>query len=200
MALSLGFFCWTGFAQHDDVAVFTARLAASRASFDYEFVLDDGKVKMKGEGNVVVQGSSYMTKGNGLDIWCDGTSRWTADTAAKELVIEPLESEQTVITDPAMLVGNLAREFTWSDSGIPGTIDGKPSKVYRLEPKSDDGISKAVLYFDSDGKTIIAADIFLAEGSVMTFTISSFLFAEPGDPSDFFPPVFSSDWIVTDLR
>ncbi|MDE6872320.1 MAG: outer membrane lipoprotein carrier protein LolA [Bacteroidales bacterium] len=187
--------------QHNDaLSAFAARMLSSRAAFDYSFTIDDGRVKMNGSGNVIVQGSSYYMAGNGLEIWCDGTSRWTSDVAAREAVIESVDGNQAVIANPAMLVGNLDREFSWSGNGEAGMFNSKPAKVFTLEAVENAEIGDAVIYMDKAGETITGAEISLPDGSKMTFVISSFRFSNPGPLSDFSPAEFSGGWIVTDLR
>ncbi|MCM1501576.1 MAG: outer membrane lipoprotein carrier protein LolA [Bacteroidales bacterium] len=190
----------TSAQQKDALTEFAAKMASSKAEFHYSFTLDDGRVKMTGEGTVAVQGSSYYMTGNGLEIWCDGKSRWTSDSAAREAVIESVGEGMELAANPALLVSNLDREFSWSGNGVPGTFNGSPAKVFYLKANSNAGIREASVYFDRDGKSITGAEIRLPDGSVMTFTLSSFVFSEPGPLAVFTPGEFSGGWIVTDLR
>lgn len=186
--------------QGDALTAFAASMESSRAEFSYGFTVDDGRVKMQGDGNVTVQGSSYHMTGNGLEMWCDGLSRWTADAAAKEVVIESFDGTMTVMANPALLVGNLGREFSWEGNGVSGTFNGKPARMFVLKGKENAEIKELIVYMDRETASISGAEITLPDGSMMTLAILSFRFSEQGPLSDFIPDGFPSGWIVTDLR
>jgi len=186
--------------QTDELSAFIEKMSASRASIDYSFILDDGKVKIKGEGNVIVQDNAYLMTGNGLKIWCNGFTVWTADTVSNEVIIESIDGNQTVVGNPALLAGSLDKEFSWDGRGTAGTFNGKPAKVFLLTPRGDTGVKEGAVFFEKNGKTVAGAEIHLADGSKMTFTVSSIAFSEPGIISDFTPDCFPPDWIITDLR
>lgn len=137
----------TSAQQKDALTEFAAKMASSKAEFHYSFILDDGRVKMTGEGTVAVQGSSYYMTGNGLEIWCDGKSRWTSDSAAREAVIESVGEGMELAANPALLVSNLDREFSWSGNGVPGTFNGSPAKVFYLKANSNADIKGGFCLF-----------------------------------------------------
>ena len=62
-----------------------AMVRDSRVSCVYDFLLE-GKVKCT--GSITVQVPCYKASGNGIDIYSDGSLRWTVDPAAKEVYIE----------------------------------------------------------------------------------------------------------------
>ena len=39
-------------------------------------------------GTLILEGNCYFAKGNGIEIYCDGKTRWTVDPEEKEVYIE----------------------------------------------------------------------------------------------------------------
>ena len=70
------------------------RLADSRVSLDYSFSY--GKVRCS--GTITIQAPCYKAVGNGVEIWNDGSCRWTVDREAKEVYIETPESPEDYMT------------------------------------------------------------------------------------------------------
>lgn len=77
----------------------------------YEFETMVSGMKAVGEGLVHIQGNSYHMKGNGIEIYCDGTSTWMIDGLAKEVFIEAAESQSAgYLANPALLLMNLEED------------------------------------------------------------------------------------------
>lgn len=81
------------------------RAAGKRVSFDYTYSLIQNGVEgdTVSTGQVLVQDNAYRLDALGLELWSDGTTRWTLDRSAKELLIEPV-AEGDILTNPALLV------------------------------------------------------------------------------------------------
>ena len=74
----------------------------------FEFTTTISGVKTMGEGQVHIQGNAYHMEGNGIEIYCDGTSTWMIDEQAKEVFIEAAESQSAgYLANPALLLMNL---------------------------------------------------------------------------------------------
>ena len=77
-------------AQTRQLSEIAAHLQTDRISLRYACtVTQDTPVKLSGV--LLVQGECYRAVGNGLEIYCDGTTRWTVDPASKEVYIETAE-------------------------------------------------------------------------------------------------------------
>ena len=70
------------------VTRFAVKVENSRLAVDYSFVLHD-KTRMTGKGAIVIQSDAFKLNEHGLEIYCDGQSRWIVDKEAKEVAIEP---------------------------------------------------------------------------------------------------------------
>lgn len=99
----LSLFCFGAFAQ-ERIGLLD-RAAGKRVSFDYTYSLIQNGVEgdTVSSGKVLVQGNAFRLDGLGLELWSDGSTRWTLDRSAKELLIEPVEAGD-ILTNPALLV------------------------------------------------------------------------------------------------
>ncbi len=191
-----GLISFAAAAQSNPVGEFAANVATSRVAFDYSYVMTGARLNIHGDGSVIAQEDSYCLEGNGLKVWCDGSSVWTMDVGAAEVVIEPAESANGLTVNPVILVMNVDKTFTW-DMGRPANLDGKQCMVYSLTPVAETDFENVKFYMA--GSSLVGVS--LETGGVsLTFTISNMEFLPSGDVSIFSPGAFSSDCIITDLR
>ena len=77
-------------AQQQQLAALAPHLQTDRISLHYDCTFtQDTPVKLSGE--LLVQGECYQARGNGMEIYCDGKTRWTVDPASKEVYVETAE-------------------------------------------------------------------------------------------------------------
>lgn len=71
----------------NDIAGLMEKLDSHKVTLNYSCTvrLD---VPMKSRGSLTVQQNCYKLSAAGVDIYCDGESRWTVDTSSKEVFIE----------------------------------------------------------------------------------------------------------------
>lgn len=77
----------TSFAQQPRPAEILARLHTDRISLRFSCVLALD-VPMPLAGTLLLQGECYRAEGGGMEVFCDGTTRWTVDPDAKEVYVE----------------------------------------------------------------------------------------------------------------
>ena len=78
-------------AQAPQLTALASRLQTDRISLHYDCTFtQDTPVRLSGE--LLVQGECYQARGNGMEIYCDGKTRWTVDPASKEVYVETAES------------------------------------------------------------------------------------------------------------
>lgn len=84
---------------------------------DYEFTATVSGIKTIGEGKVEIQGNSYHMKGNGMEIYCDGSSTWLIDEAAGEVVVEDADTQSAgYLANPVLLLMNLEKNVVSYDA------------------------------------------------------------------------------------
>ena len=77
----------TAAAQQPRLEDLAARLETNRIRVQYACtVMQPAPVKLAGE--LLVQGECYRSIGNGMEIYCDGATRWSVDPEALEVYIE----------------------------------------------------------------------------------------------------------------
>ena len=116
VTILLAFSALTSFAQ-GSVDDFFAKVGDSQVSFSYTFSVN-AQTKIQGSGALTVQDNAFKMSGNGLEVWCDGTSRWTVDASGKEAVIESVEENEATrySANPALLLSNLDKAFVRTKS------------------------------------------------------------------------------------
>ncbi len=67
----------------------------NRISLEYKCVID-GPTRFRLSGTLLVQGDSYYAEGNGVQIYCDGKTRWTVDRKSKEVYMENAEALESL--------------------------------------------------------------------------------------------------------
>lgn len=74
-------------AAQPQLAEIAAHLQTDRISLRYDCTYtEDTPVKLTGV--LLIQGDCYRAVGNGMEIYCDGTTRWSVDPVSKEVYIE----------------------------------------------------------------------------------------------------------------
>ena len=118
LLLPLLLLCLAAGAQSRPLSEVAPHLATDRISLHYDCTYtQDAPVKLS--GTLLVQGECYRAVGNGMEIYCDGATRWTVDPASKEVYIETAEG--------------LAELLAWRDSLSELTLTD-----VRYSPLSDD--------------------------------------------------------------
>lgn len=175
-----------------------AKMSSSCMEIDYKYSVSVSGTKNIGDGNLYLQGHLWRMNGNGLEMFCDSSSVWVIDPVAKETVIEPVSSDISTFTNPAVIFAHLNDMFEVQSSVI--SDDGK-SVVYILSPIAVDDVEYINVEINKADLQITSAVIAMNDGSIINIEVSSMV---PTSicPISFFRPqmTFDSSWIVTDLR
>lgn len=159
------------------------RMAGHRVSFDYDCTFNGMSVA----GEVTLQDRAFVMKGFGLEVYSDGDTRWSVDTAAEEVLIER-ESGSDILSDPGRLIGAYRDFFDVSGN--------------RLVPKGTADSNISYISIDSCTEKTLEASVSLSDGTVARFSLKNIVLAEPGPASDFSfdTAAAGSSYIITDLR
>lgn len=74
----------------------TSHWSTDRISLDYSCTLQ-GDVPVELKGTLLLQDNCFFVKGNGVEIYCDGETRWTLDREAEEVYIEKADSLEEIL-------------------------------------------------------------------------------------------------------
>ena len=148
------------------------KVAGHRAVFDYRYLIsEDGKpFKAVTSGSVTVEDNAFRVTGLNLEIVSDGTTRWSMDPEAKEVLIERVEKDN-IFTNPAILI-----------TSYKDHLD-----MLKVKSSGSDSLD-AVVTFDErvKGEFILKNVRFLPKGDKKDFTLDV--------------KSLGSDYVVTDLR
>lgn len=194
-------------AKSKTLSAFVDKVSVSLVSFDYSFTMPTKKARMTGEGTVKVQGDSFLVDGNGLEVWCDGATRWTIDRISEEALVESVDdSYDSYATNPALMIASIDDAFNEVSFGV-SKFDGKVADSSVLSPvrkgKGSMDIALLKLFFKSGTSVLIGAEVTLNDGSVSTFIITNLRFDTSGKTKESFrfdEKTLDSSYVVTDLR
>ena len=175
------------------------RLASSCVKIDYKYTTEISGTRLNGSGILLLQDNMWHNEGNGLEIWCDGKTVWTADMLSEEVIIDTVADDgNDDFTNPALMFVKMNDLFN-----LKMSVEGKDglSRIFVLEPKSDMGIEFFnVEILKSDG-SIRSSSFAMDDGNEIKLTVKSMSFSEKKPATVFRPSqTFDSSWIVTDLR
>ena len=183
----------------DALGKFVSQVKTSCVSFDYTYKAS-GSVPLTGGGSAKVQGPAFVLKGDGLEVWCDGSVRWSLDAGSKEALVETLADERDFAGNPALLVSCVEEAFT-RQAPVSSKFQDTACQAYSLSPVAASPVSRVTLFFDFKD-TLLGASIKASDGTVTEFTIKSLAFSPqlPDSSFRFDISTLSSDWVITDLR
>ena len=196
LTTALSFWMVQSFAQ-TPLESLRVMFATSPVSMECDYSTMIQNTKVAGHSEILVQGDMYTMRGNGLEIFCDGTDVWTVDESAQEVIIESCSLQDCdYMSNPALLLADLDSVFKVDGSRSVGSGNVE----YTLAARTTCGVSKAVVVLAQDGK-IVKADFIMDDGTALEVNVASMKKAEEKQMSFFSPGrKFGSDWIVTNLR
>jgi hypothetical protein len=102
---ALAFFCCCAFAQGRIPLL--DKVQGQRVRFHYTYSLSQKGAPFRDitDGEVTLEDNAYIMEGLGLKVISNGSTRWSLDQAAKELVIETVEKED-LFTNPALFIAS----------------------------------------------------------------------------------------------
>ena len=140
--------------------------------------------------------------GDGLEIWCDGKTRWTLDRAAGEMVIEAVDDfeEGIAAADPAIILSSLDTHFK-----VKSSVQESGQEKVSLDPVSGAlGIADLAIWFRREaGLPVLSrARATMGDGTMLEFTFKSMSWSDkvPGSDFSFDMSKAQKSWIITDLR
>ena len=178
-----------------------AKMTENSATLNYSYTLSMSGVKTVGDGVLYVQDQSYVMQGNGLKIYCNGSTVWLVDEAGKEVIIESVSQEaNSYLSNPVLLLANIEAIFSVSAPTSSGS-----SLTYKLTPKCDCGIASGAVTLSAAGGSsyVFSSGTFkMSDGGQLGVKIKSMTFSSK-KPLTFYNldlSTFDSSWMITDLR
>lgn len=183
------------------VTDFAKTLSDACASFGYTYSMS-GQVPLSGSGTIRLQGDTFIMKGDGLEVYCDGTTRWTVDTAAEECYIEGVkEGGFDYEANPALIVGAVDKAFKLKKT-VSTTFNGQKVTQAVLEPATKDGNITELSLMLTTAKKPAGLLVSTSDGNVITVTVKDFTLtpATAREAFSFDTKKLNKNYFITDLR
>ncbi len=174
---------------------------AIKAAFALKIENAAGKVQGVKAGTVLMKGVKYRVSITGQEIFCDGTTIWTYDVAAKEVQVSSLDNGSGSITPQKLFTNFYDKEFLFV-LGQDIKKGGKTYKVVELTPiDKTKSFFKVVLEVDKSTSVIMSTKVFEKNGNKYLYAINSInTTASVADDSFSFNPKKYPGVEVIDLR
>lgn len=173
-------------------------LSSSFVEMEYTYSAEVKGLKVVGKGTLQIQDEMWHNNGNGLEMWCDGSTVWTADHSLKEAVIEPVYEDESIASNPAVMFVRMPDMFE-----VVRSFDSKDGKavVYVLKPLEDAPVEYFNVEIMKSDSSIRSGSFALDDGSAVSISVQSMSVKEKRPVTVFRPSqIFDSSWVVTDLR
>ncbi len=183
------------------VTDFAKSLADGCASFGYTYSMS-GQVPLSGSGTVRLQGDAFVMQGDGLEVYCDGTTRWTVDTVAEECYIEGVDPDgRDYEANPALLVGAVDKAFKLRKTASATFNSRKVTEAVLVPVANGGNITELSLMMASDKKPE-GILVKTSDGNVITVVVKDFAVGGKAPVKDFGYDTkkLGDGYIVTDLR
>ena len=183
------------------VTDFAKSLSEGCASFGYSYAMG-GQVPLNGSGTVRLQGDAFVMQGDGLEVYCDGSTRWTVDTVAEECYIEGVKAGGLDYeANPALLVGAVDKAFKLVGTKA-ATFNGQRVTEAVLTPAAEGGnITELSLMMASDKKPA-GLLVKTSDEGIITVVVKDFTVGDKAQVKDFGYDAgkLGGDYLVVDLR
>ena len=175
-----------------------AKMSDKASVLNYSYTLSMSGVKTVGEGTVTTQDNAYVLRGNGMNIYCNGSTLWVMDEAGKEILIDSVaQGTDAYLSNPVLLLANLNKVFS-----ISSPITSGGNQIYKLTPKQDCGIVSGTVNISAANPVFTSGSFKTSDGGQLDVKIKSMTFSEK-KPLTFYVldlSGFDSSWMITDLR
>lgn len=144
-----------------------------KATFSLKIENAAGKVQGTKTGTVLMKGLKYRVSITGQDIFCDGSTIWTYDMAAKEVQVATLDNSSGSITPQKLFTNFYDKDFLFL-LNEDVKRNGKTYQVVELTPiDKTKPFFKVVLEVDKASKVIMSTRVFEKNGNRYLYAISN---------------------------
>ena len=144
-----------------------------KATFTLKIENAAGKVQGTKTGTVLMKGLKYRVSITGQDIFCDGSTIWTYDMAAKEVQVATLDNSSGSITPQKLFTNFYDKDFLFL-LNEDVKRNGKTFQVVELTPlDKTKPFFKVVLEVDKATKVIMSTRVFEKNGNLYLYAINN---------------------------
>jgi outer membrane lipoprotein carrier protein len=144
-----------------------------KATFTLKIENATGKVQGAKTGTVLMKGMKYRVSITGQDIFCDGSTIWTYDMAAKEVQVATLDNSSGSITPQKLFTNFYDKDFLFL-LNEDVKRNGKTYQVVELTPiDKTKPFFKVILEVDKATKVIMSTRVFEKNGNRYLYSINN---------------------------
>ena len=100
--------------QHAALDRLRAAISDSCLDLKCTYTMYVSDTRVQGKADVVLQRNAYTMRGDGFEVYCDGTKVWTVDCSLKEVYVETIDSE-----DVNALLNPVSADIQFDSEGNP---------------------------------------------------------------------------------
>lgn len=100
--------------QHAALDRLRAAISDSCVTLECAYSMHVSQTRIQGEAEVMLQKDAFTIRGNGIEMYCDGTRLWTVDSSIKEVYVETVAG-----TDFNALLDPVSAEIEYDAAGNP---------------------------------------------------------------------------------
>lgn len=150
-----------------------------KANFTLKVENAAGKVQGTKTGAVMMKGVKYKVSITGQEIFCDGTTIWTYDVAAKEVQVTTLDNSSGSITPQKLFTNFYDKDFLFM-LNPEVKKGGKIYQVIELTPiDKTKPFFKVILEVDKVSKVLMSTQVFEKNGNRYLYAISGMTTTTP---------------------
>ena len=150
-----------------------------KASFTLKIENAAGKVQGVKTGTVLMKGVKYRVTITGQDIFCDGSTIWTYDMAAKEVQISTLDNSSGSITPQKLFTNFYDKEYNYKYLGVRMSQNKKCDVIELIPINKGKQFAKIEILIDQSSSLIIGGNVFEKNGNKIQYDVTSFVSNAP---------------------
>jgi outer membrane lipoprotein-sorting protein len=121
----------------------------------------------------MMKGTKYKVLFGGQEIYCDGTTIWTYDPAAKEVTINKLDASSGMITPQKLFTNFYDKDFLYKLNGEKKNGAKTIQEIEMTPVDKSKAFHTVYLQVDKNAKTIYSTKVLENAGNRYSYTVTS---------------------------
>ena len=144
-----------------------------QAGFVYKVENAAGKSLSSKKGTIMMKATKYKVIFGGQEIYCNGTTIWNYDPAAKEVTISKLDASNGMITPQKLFTNFYDKDFLYILNGEKKAGTKTIQEIEMTPVDKTKTFHKVYVQIDKKAKTIYSTKVLENAGNRYSYTISS---------------------------
>lgn len=158
----------------DDVSAKFKTFKTVKSTFTFKTESAAGKTLSSKNGTVLIKGNKYKVAIVGQEIFCDGTTVWTYDKSANEVVITNFDNSSSSLTPQKMFTNFYDKDFLYKLNGEKKSGTKTIQEIELTPTDKSKSYHKVYLSVDKAAKTITNTKVLEKDGKKHSIIVNSF--------------------------